>query len=131
MDKVKQTYQALWKKAFRDGEVWIQLESRAKATRLRFELYNAVKEVRQGKVDNPELLAAVSACVVRVEDSGRLGILGKEREDALASILEQVDLQDFIEKAVSPEEASLARLKALMQDIPEAPQVNPYYTRES
>ena len=131
MDKVKATYQALWRKAFREGELWLELGSKGKAVRLRFELYNAVREVRLGKVEDPQLAEAIAACVVRVEESGRLGILAKERAGTLATILEQVDLDEFLTPTtVSLEAASLEKFKKLMQDAPQEAPTNPYYTRD-
>lgn len=139
--------QALWRKAAREGEVEIKLKSKSDATRLRFNLYNAVRLVREGKVVDEELRAATEGCSISLEGEV-LTIRQKSRTatfQAIAGLLGEEGLAEALAAAPSvsadtggaAEASELAamreRLAKEFADKPAertAPRVTPYYTRE-
>ena len=84
MDSQKQTMQSLWRKAIGQNEpLKIRCASLADARRLRFALYNAVREFREGRdgrpprrAADPELRRAVEECTVLFDqDDARVVVM--------------------------------------------------------
>lgn len=66
----KDVLQAVWRKAFRDRRTLeIACTDKTEAMRLRFSLYNAVKEARQGQGQDEELKAAATECVLTIREN--------------------------------------------------------------
>lgn len=57
----------IWKKAWNEGTVEIVFDSVADARKIRFDLYNSVRLIRDGKVFDDELLRACEECSIRIE----------------------------------------------------------------
>ena len=146
----------VWKKATMEGEVVITLPSKADAARLRFSLYAAVRRIRAGNVDLPEILNAVescsisiSGCVVTVRNRELTGFtqaivaaVGQEAaEAAVAESRPQPLLKPQEEAPLTAElgeteiAASLTRLRQLINAPEETPEPEliretSYYTRK-
>lgn len=77
MDEQKELLQGLWRKAFLQAEpLLIPCKSESNAIRLRFALYNAVREVRKGKAKaDKTLLDATSNCTIGFSPNDRATLL--------------------------------------------------------
>ena len=141
--------QALWRKAAREGRVEVKLKSKADATRLRFSLYNAVRLVREGKVVDEELRAAVEDCSIGLE--GAVLTLQQKAQTAYFQVIAGVLGDDGIAEALAapnPVSADSAPVTGAPEDLaamherlakefgqptaaePSAPRSTPYSTRE-
>lgn len=141
--------QALWRKAAREGRVEVKLKSKADATRLRFSLYNAVRLVREGKVVDEELRAAVEDCSIGLE--GAVLTLQQKAQTAYFQVIAGVLGDDGVAEALAapnPVSADIAPaagngedLAAMQERLAKefangqgveqpAPRSTPYYTRE-
>ena len=125
----------IWRKAFRDGEMIIDLPTPSDAMKLRFALYNAVRPVRQGKAVDEELLKAAESCLINIAGSV-LTVQSKSlmpfMQAVTAALGEEVSAEQPV--PLTQEEAEIAaseeRLKALLDTPEQAPErVTPYYTR--
>ena len=77
MDEQKELLQGLWRKAFLQAEpLLIPCKSESNAIRLRFALYNAVREVRKGKVKaDKTLIEATNNCTIGFSPNDRTTLL--------------------------------------------------------
>lgn len=130
---------AAWKKAAKDGVLEIPCPTLSNARQLRFTLYNAVKPVKDGKIDAPELLEAVRAVSIHLQDSPPMVVM---QHRAFSPVMQSLaaalgDIEEFAEPEgaepvmTAEEEASLRRMQELVGEIAPAPgtRVNPYYTK--
>lgn len=143
MDKQKALLQGLWRKAVGTEEtlrVPCQTESNAK--RLRFALYNAVRDVRVGKVEGDETLKeAIANCTISFdpEDKSVVLIQQKVMMDLMQVVAGVVGDAPGLQKTEEEMamEASQARLMEKLSGLPDRergidlglPRVTPYYTR--
>ena len=144
MDEQKKLLQGLWRKAFgQDEPLEVPCKTESNATRLRFSLYNAVREVRTGKAKVDEALKlAVENCSIgfHPEDKTRLVIQRKVMTDLMQTIAGLVE--DSPELLKSEEDMAVEASQVLLlqklstpdSGLPAAdlglPRVTPYYTRE-
>lgn len=132
----------LWLRA-KDEEIIIECDSKAAAVLIRFQLYNAVKVVREAPELNPELASAVEVVQIslRGEEENVLRIGRSEAAETLDSVFSRLKItgaagkvKDSIELAM---EESLRKLQEKLEEDekvgqePQGPRVTPYYTRES
>ena len=77
MDEQKELLQGLWRKAFLQTEpLLIPCKSESNAIRLRFALYNAVREVRKGKGKaDKTLIEATNNCTIGFSPDDRATLL--------------------------------------------------------
>ena len=77
MDEQKELLRGLWRKAFLQEEpLLIPCKSESNAIRLRFALYNAVREVRKGKVKaDKTLVEAANNCTIGFSPDDRTTLL--------------------------------------------------------
>ena len=77
MDEQKELLQGLWRKAFLQTEpLLIPCKSESNAIRLRFALYNAVREVRKGKGKaDKTLIDATNNCTIGFSPDDRATLL--------------------------------------------------------
>ena len=77
MDEQKELLQGLWRKAFlQEGPLLIPCKSESNAIRLRFALYNAVREVRKGKGKaDKTLIEATNNCTIGFSPDDRTTLL--------------------------------------------------------
>ena len=77
MDEQKELLQGLWRKAFLQEEpLLIPCKSESNAIRLRFALYNAVREVRKGKGKaDKTLIEATNNCTIGFSPDDRATLL--------------------------------------------------------
>lgn len=77
MDEQKELLQGLWRKAFLQAEpLLIPCKSESNAIRLRFALYNAVREVRKGKGKaDKTLIEATNNCTIGFSPDDRTTLL--------------------------------------------------------
>ena len=77
MDEQKELLQGLWRKAFLQAEpLLIPCKSESNAIRLRFALYNAVREVRKGKGKaDKTLIEATNNCTIGFSPGDRATLL--------------------------------------------------------
>lgn len=142
MAQIKQStvkFQALWRKALREGEVQLDFPDVANLHRCRFALYNAVRRVRGGVEMDQELLEATEQVVMQVR--GLSLFLTTKADDAIMQVVGQALKGDEellqIAAPISAEEQAMAEslartLKLLEEPAPEHTlrRANPYYTRE-
>lgn len=136
-----QKMRELWLRA-KDNEVIIECDSKAAAVLIRFQLYNAVKIVRDAPESNPELAAAVEIVQISLRGEGQniLRIGRSEAAEKLDSVFNQLGItggagkvKDRVDLAA---EESLRKLQEKLGDgSPDqdslAPRSTPYYTREA
>jgi hypothetical protein len=132
----------LWLKA-RDEEIIIECDSKAAAVLIRFQLYNAVKVVREAPESNPELAAAVEIVQISLRGEGQnvLRIGRSEAAEKLDSIFNQLGItgvkgkvKDALDIAAEESLKKLQQTLGEAQELAAAPtsgRVTPYYTREA
>lgn len=139
MDNQKALLQALWRKAGRAEEpLRVECKSESEARRLRFALYNAVRDARAGKVEaDAALTEALENCTVGFapEDKRVLVLQQKVMTGMMQSVAALVGDAPGLLKSEDEMlvEASQARLAAKLAEFDSAsprPASNPYYTRE-
>lgn len=131
--------QSVWRRALQTGGVELVLPTESDATRMRFNLYNAVRAVRKGIVVDAELSQAMRECSVSKEGR-RVTVSGKLKAETMQAVLQALGMtkEELLAQA-GPKtaeeveiEASQARLLAKLQ-APEEPEQhytpNPYYNR--
>lgn len=79
-----------WIKAYRIGRLEIPLSDKKEAMRMRFAFYNAVKDVREGKTVNEELLEAASNCSITIDADGMLIVENKLASETFSMIADMV-----------------------------------------
>ena len=81
MDEQKELLQGLWRKAFLQEEpLLIPCKSESNAIRLRFALYNAVREVRKGKGKaDKTLVEAANNCTIGFSPGDRTTLLAQRK----------------------------------------------------
>lgn len=139
MSKEQTALQHLWVKAYRETVVTLNLPTAADARRLRFALYNAVRPVKEGRQEWPELLEAAEGCQIEL-DGERLSIRSRLSTAGMQAVLSALGVGE--EELTGPETLpaqpegnigqSLSRLSRLMKETPptEAPRSTPFYKRE-
>lgn len=137
MNKEQALMQQIWLKALRQGKVELKFKNPRDAQKTRFSLYNAVKAVREGKVQNTELLEAVQECTVRFLPPDKVVVEQRMETQQIKDILKgmAIDPADLVvERDLTPEELSQARLMEMLHAdgvdpfaVPEAKPKNPYY----
>lgn len=150
MDQQKAMMHALWRKAIRqEVPVRIPCGTAAKASKMRFALYNSVRNVRSGKEQSDAaLLDALENCSVFFEEKDKsvlvigrkvasemmqtiAGILGEEK--GLLKSSEEIKMEELQRSAVEKvAEGAAEGVKGKSVDIglPSAvPRATPYYTR--
>lgn len=152
MDEQKALLQALWRKAYlSEVPIEIPCKTKSNATRMRFALYNAVREVRKGNVEaDSGLKKALENCTI-----------GFSPEDPTVLVLQKKIISEFMQtvhaalaadqqlikseeemKIEASQERFLEKLKVqetgqeageegskVKTHIPGMPRVTPYYTR--
>lgn len=119
-------FQAIWRKAFKTGEVVIEFKTASDAKRARFGLYNSVRAIRAGTAHDPELRQAVEDCSVRIEGS-RLTVGSKLRSDIMQAAMSALGVSEaeLMQQRAAPEgldaeiTQSQERLMAMLQPPPE------------
>lgn len=144
MNEQKALLQALWRKAARMEEpLRIPCGSPGEATRLRFALYNAVKDIRkpkEGFTPEPELQAAVQNCSVSFDPEDKKVLLLQRQvvTGMMATLKGLLGPEGMAEEtlvgpeSLSPEEESQRRLLEMLQEPEPEPapaRSTPYYTR--
>ena len=127
MDEQKALLQGLWRKAMlQDEPVEVPCKTASNATRLRFSLYNAVRDVRSGKAEvDKALRQAVDNCSIGFspDDKSILVIQKKVMTDLMQTISGLVGDDPMLKK--SPEdlamEASQSKLMEKLQAQSETP----------
>lgn len=145
MDKQKQVMQGLWRRAGRMPDALeIKCKSLSDARRMRFALYNAVREFKPDqkdgkppKVADEALQAGIDNCSVSFKEGEPTTVLirQKSKTDLMLSALEALGeeaLLDELDVAASAS-ASLV-MKKLGGEMPaevdpSLPRTTPYYTR--
>ena len=128
----------IWRKAFREGKITLKMPSQSDAVKLRFELYNAMRPIRQGKAVDQELLRAATECSINL-GGATLTIQLKSKTAMMQAVVAALGEEAFApaEAPVSAEEAEIQesqrRLLERMQNPGKdgAPAVHdPYNTRD-
>lgn len=144
MDKQKLICQGLWRKAGQtQEEVAIPCKTLADARRLRFALYNAVREFkddpktgREGKRADPDLQAGIENFSVSFHDEAPTTIVLRHKGSSTAMQAALAVLGDT--PLLAPEgmevAASIAAVQKKLEQMAnetnaDAPRVTPYYTR--
>jgi hypothetical protein len=127
IDKETETYQLVWKKAFRDGEITLRLKSQSDLTNVRFKLYNVASVAKRKPVGTDfELEDAIGNCSISADKAAlTLRIYRKDKSLLLQSIAAQIGEElkpgDPAAEAVAPELSDMAkRLLQEQQKIDEA-----------
>jgi hypothetical protein len=135
-------YLAVWRKALLTGEVIITLKDERAAYRTRFELYNAIKPIRDKIVDDPELFQACQDCGIYVEGS-TLIVRNKTMSDTFTRIAQalggssakEILEQEAVEQALRSQIMLEELLPELQPEVEEARlnhvclRKTPYYKR--
>ena len=123
---------AAWVAGYSQGSYSIPCESLAAARRLRFRLYETVKDIRRGKEQcSEELREAVAECELQIVET-TLVIRKKELPAGLLALAAQmeVDIKTPVREMLPAEvEASMQRVKEELEKEATGPRVTPYYTR--
>lgn len=154
MDQQKAMMHALWRKAIRqEVPVRIPCGTAAKASKMRFALYNSVRNVRSGKEQSDAaLLDALENCSVFFEEKDKsvlvigrkvasemmqtiAGILGEEK--GLLKSSEEIKMEELwrsamgkVAEKVAEGAAEGVKGKSVDIGLPSAvPRATPYYTR--
>lgn len=115
-------YQALWLRAFREGEVIVPGLPRAEAIRMRFALYHAGKLARRGAHPSEELCQAVTNVTVSIEQPVAYGpcSLRMVRQDASAAGLALAAAISGMDRELAELEQATAEVEGLVAAIPPA-----------
>lgn len=127
---------AIWRKAYKEGELAIPFETEAIAHRVRMMLYNAVKLAKQGKTEDFELIeAAESLEIVWGADRKTLLMRRKTLSSAFQSL--EAALGKSMDIVTMPEaEESLKKVMETLKEeeigkavLNTKPLKNPFYDR--
>lgn len=83
MNKRQQLLRAVWLRARREGRVRIVLASRAKAQAMRFALYNATLDAREG-IGPRDLVDARQQCIMHWDGDRTIELLHEDFSDEMA-----------------------------------------------
>lgn len=146
MDQQKSVLQGLWRKAGRQDEpLEIACASNADAKRLRFALYNAVREFKPTpkgdpakKLADPALQMALDKCSVSFheQDSSIIIIRQKTSSAMMQAAMAVLGEERILDEMDVAAEASFALVQKKLAEpqepgeyVPGTPRVTPYYTR--
>ena len=146
MDEQKELLQGLWRKAFlQEGPLLIPCKSESNAIRLRFALYNAVREVRKGKGKaDKTLIEATNNCTIGFspDDHTTLLVQRKVMTELMQVVVDLVGDAPELRKSeedMEIEASSALLLEKLKQSADFSPEQSPanlglprkthYYTR--
>lgn len=144
MDEQKALLHGLWRKAAQsDGPIELPCQTESNAKRMRFALYNAVRDVRSGKTEGDSALKdAIANCTIGfgAKDKSILVIQRKVMLDLMQMVAGVVGDAPGLRKTEEDMamEASQARLMDKLAAVGEGsapgldlglPRVTPYYTR--
>ena len=146
MDEQKELLQGLWRKAFLQAEpLLIPCKSESNAIRLRFALYNAVREVRKGKGKaDKTLIEATNNCTIGFspDDRATLLVQRKVMTELMQVVVDLVGDAPELRKSeedMEIEASSALLLEKLKQSTEFSPEQSPanlglprkthYYTR--
>lgn len=133
MPTQKQIFQALWRKAYRQGTLTLDFKSTAEAHKVRFGLYNAMKGIKRGQEFDSELEAAGKAMILQLRGAS-ITLTKLDQTETFEKLLAaagdalegesktQVELD-----AAAIEQRMLERLGG--SELPGAVK-NPFYTRD-
>ena len=114
----------IWKKAWNEGPVEITFDSIADARKIRFDLYNSVRLIRDGKVFDDELLRACEECSIRIEDTTliirkKFDAPALQRAFAVTGINpdEQQQPGDEIDEAAKASQKKLMAILAMSKEV--------------
>lgn len=110
MDKELAVLQALWKKAAsQDEPILIPHKTASDAKRRRFQLYNAVKQVKKNPQLDPALFAATEACSISFATETTLRLRKRAPDDDLLAVAAGLGIDV---EAVAPAPKTKAELEA-------------------
>lgn len=124
---------AAWMMGFSKGSYVIDCGDEKAARRLRFRLYEAVKNIRRGKEHTePDLVEAIAESELALEGS-KVIIRRKPIPPALQALADSLGMPAAAPiQSVTPEiQASIDRAKELLKEETQPTRVTPYYNREN
>lgn len=124
---------AAWMMGFSKGSYEIDCGDEKAAKRLRFRLYEAVKNIRRGKEPvEPDLIEAIAESELAL-DGSKVIIRRKPIPPALQALADALGMPAASPlQSVTPEiQASIDRAKQLLKEETQSVRVTPYFTRES
>lgn len=133
LEPKKQTnlLRAAWMMGFSKGTYEIECADEKAAKRLRFRLYEAVKNIRRGKEPaEPDLIEAIAESELAL-DGNKVIIRRKPIPPALQALADALGMPVASPlQPVSPEiQASIDRAKELLKEEAQPTRVTPYYNR--
>ena len=119
--KEQLAYQAVWRKALATGRVDLNFKTVADARRVRFGLYNAIRPIREGKVNDPEMVQAGQDCSVQITGTV-LSVVSKFSSETMQEILQAIGLTEGELKGVEepPATGVVAHEPALPLEVQES-----------
>lgn len=118
--------QTIWRRAFHDpkGEVRIHFKSAKEAKKVRFDLYNAVRGVKENPTLDPRLKEAAEGCSLAFDGDLTIVVKRKVVEDSLLEVAEALGV-DLTEVRPAPKDRmeveareSADRMRRLMEEAP-------------
>jgi uncharacterized protein YicC (UPF0701 family) len=119
--KAQTVLREVWRTAYKRGKVEITLPTAAKAHKLRFDLYAAVRAEKQADSDDLELVEAATTLEIVLGESKNVLIIQKKADNAVfKAISEATGLN--VDSVIDPFEAerALESLKRVGASIPTA-----------
>ena len=85
-------YQAVWRKALRDGKVRLTFPTKQARDSARFGLYAAVKAIRNGNLVDEELSRAVGNCQLTLPDANTVEIVRSDQNATTLALMEALGM---------------------------------------
>lgn len=110
--------ETVWMRAFRDGVCKIEFKSTSDRTGIRFKLYSLAKKVKCKPEDfEPDLVAAVNNCSIKLEAPSSLRVIRVDKSTVLQDLASQLGVQLEQPTADAPDQAEMDAMLTRLNNV--------------